>query len=91
MELAREVGVPRIVLDVATTLAQLEQRAQDPDTSQRTFEKIVAQARADGDVAAELRGLSHLGSLHFELRWMSRWSCTGRPPSAAETYVKPWR
>ena len=78
MELAQEVGVPRIVLDVATTLAQLEQRAQDPDTSQRTFEKIVAQARADGDVAAELRGLSHLGSLHFEL---------GRLDEAAEAYA----
>ncbi|HLN75739.1 MAG TPA: AAA family ATPase [Nocardioidaceae bacterium] len=66
VELAREVGLPRVVLDAATTLAKLEEREQDPATSQRTFEKIVAQARADGDVVAELRGLHHLGALHFE-------------------------
>ncbi len=78
VELAQQVGVPRIVLDAATTLAKLEQRAQDPDTSQRTFEKIVAQARADGDVAAELRGHAHLGTLHYEL---------GRLDEAAEAYA----
>jgi DNA-binding CsgD family transcriptional regulator len=78
VELAREVGLPRVVLDAATTLAKLEEREQDPATSQRSFEKIVAQARADGDVVAELRGLHHLGALHFE---------HGRLDEAIEAYT----
>ncbi|HEU4512540.1 MAG TPA: AAA family ATPase [Nocardioidaceae bacterium] len=77
VELARQMGLPRVELNAATTLARLEERAGDPDTAGRTLEKIVAQARTDGDVAAELRGLHHLGALHFEL---------GRLSEAAEAY-----
>jgi DNA-binding CsgD family transcriptional regulator/tetratricopeptide (TPR) repeat protein len=67
LDLADELGLPDVATDAATTLAGIEERAGDPDASKRTFEKIVAQARADGDVVAELRGLHHLGGLHFEL------------------------
>lgn len=67
LDLAHELGLADVAADAATTLASLEERAGDPDTSKRTLEKIVAQARADGDVVAELRGLHHLGGLHFEL------------------------
>ncbi len=77
VSLGREIGLPRVVLDAATTLAKLEERAGDPDASRLTLERIVAQARADGDFAAELRGLHHLGALHFEL---------GRLDEAAEAY-----
>ncbi len=81
VNLAREVGLPRVVLNATTTLARLEAQAGDPDTSRRTFERIVAQARSDGDVAAEMRGLNHLGGLHFEL---------GRLDEAAEAYSASW-
>jgi hypothetical protein len=60
LDLAHELGLADVAADAATTLASLEERAGDPDTSKRTLEKIVAQARADGDVVAELRGLHHL-------------------------------
>ena len=78
VELAREVNLPRVELNAATTLARLEERAGDPDTARLTLEKIVAQARADGDVSAELRGLHHLGALHFE---------QGRLVEASEAYA----
>jgi DNA-binding CsgD family transcriptional regulator len=78
LDLAREVGLPRVVLSATTTLARLEERAGDPESSRRSLERIVVQARADGDVNAELRGLHHLGALYFEL---------GRLDEAAEAYV----
>ena len=64
--LGEQLGLPRVVADATTTLARLEERAGNPEQSQRTFEKIVAQARDDGDVVTELRGLHHLGALHYE-------------------------
>ncbi|HEX6246398.1 MAG TPA: AAA family ATPase [Nocardioidaceae bacterium] len=78
VELARQVGLPRVELNAATTLARLEERAGDPDTARLNLEKIVVQARADGDVAAELRGLHHLGALYFE---------QGRLAEAADSYA----
>lgn len=76
--LAREVGLPRVELSAATTLARLEERTGDPETARINLEKIVAQARADADFAAELRGLHHLGAIHYEL---------GRLPEAADAYA----
>jgi DNA-binding CsgD family transcriptional regulator len=64
--LSERLGMPRLVNDATTTLAKLDQKAGDPLEAQRSFEKIVAQARADGDLTSELRGLFHLASLHFE-------------------------
>jgi len=66
LTLGRELDLPQLVADVNTTLARLEQRAGDPEGSERALKTIVAQAREDGDVGAELRGLHHLGSLHHE-------------------------
>ena len=65
-QLGERLGVPRVVSDATTTLARIEERAGNPEESKRVFEKLVEQARADGDLGAELRGLHHLGSLHFE-------------------------
>ncbi|HSE69693.1 MAG TPA: AAA family ATPase, partial [Nocardioidaceae bacterium] len=65
-ELGGRLGLRRVVADATTTIARLEERAGNPEESKRVFEKIVAQARTDGDVHAELRGLHHLGGLHFE-------------------------
>jgi DNA-binding CsgD family transcriptional regulator len=65
-QLAGDLGLSRVVADAATTLARMEERAGNPEESKRVFEKIVEEARTDGDLDAELRGLHHLGSLHFE-------------------------
>ncbi len=64
--LTERLGMPRALADVNTTLAKLEHKGGDPLEAQRSFEKIVAQARADSDLPAELRGLYLLGNLHFE-------------------------
>ncbi len=60
------LGLAQVVADATTTLARLEERAGNPEDSKRVLEKIVDKAKEDGDVVAELRGLHHLGGLHFE-------------------------
>ena len=64
--LARDLGLPDVLADATTTLARIDERAGDPDSSRATLETIVAEARAAGEVAAELRGLFSLGSLAYE-------------------------
>lgn len=66
LDLGENLDMPRLVADATTTLAKLDERAGDPEEAKRAFEKIVAQARSDGDTMTELRGLHHLGGLHFE-------------------------
>ena len=82
VELAREVGLPKVALNAATTLAKMQERVDDPETSRKTFEEIVRQARADGDLPAEIRGLHHLGALHYE---------HARLDEAAQAYDAAWR
>ena len=67
LAMARELGRPDVAADAATTLARLEERAGDPEASRLALERTVAEARAAGEVAAELRGLFNLGSLHYEV------------------------
>jgi DNA-binding CsgD family transcriptional regulator/tetratricopeptide (TPR) repeat protein len=78
MVLGEQLGLRRVVADAATTMARLDENAGRPEESRRTFEKIVAQARSDGDVVTELRGLHHLGALLFE---------AGQLDGAAEVYA----
>jgi DNA-binding CsgD family transcriptional regulator/tetratricopeptide (TPR) repeat protein len=66
-QLGEQLHLPRVVADASTTLAKLEERAGNPEESRRGFEKIIEQARADGDVPTELRGLHHLGALLYQL------------------------
>ena len=65
--LATELRLADVVADASTTLAQLDERAADPEWSRQTLEKGIAEARAGGEVAAELRGLYNLGQLHYEV------------------------
>jgi DNA-binding CsgD family transcriptional regulator/tetratricopeptide (TPR) repeat protein len=65
-QLARDLGLPDVTADAATTLARLEERSGDPEASRRALEQAVAEARAAGEVAAELRGLFNLAGLSFE-------------------------
>jgi DNA-binding CsgD family transcriptional regulator len=65
--LAAELRLADVLADAKTTLSYIGERAADPDWSRRTLEKGIAEARAGGEVAAELRGLFSLGGLHYEL------------------------
>ncbi|MGZ4639239.1 MAG: ATP-binding protein, partial [Actinomycetes bacterium] len=65
--LARRLRLPDVVADASTTLARLDERAGDPDSSRVSLEKAISEARAAGEVAPELRGLFNLGGLHYEL------------------------
>jgi DNA-binding CsgD family transcriptional regulator/tetratricopeptide (TPR) repeat protein len=64
--LARDLGLPDVLADATTTLARIDDRAGDPDSSRALLETIVTDARAAGEVAAELRGLFNLGSLAYD-------------------------
>jgi DNA-binding CsgD family transcriptional regulator len=66
LRLGHELDLPHVVSAVTTTLARIDERAGDPDGSRRTFEEVVIKARQEGDTAAELRGLHHLGGVHLE-------------------------
>ncbi len=66
LAVAQKLDLSSVVAAANTTLAAIDERAGDPDTAKRTLEQIVAQARRDGDVEAEMRGLYLLGGLHHE-------------------------
>ncbi len=82
LSMARELGRLDIAADAATTLARIEERVGDPDGSRLALVEAVAQARASGEVASELRGLFALGGLHYDL---------GRLPEALEVYQQAWK
>ncbi len=82
LSIARQLGRPDVAADAATTLARIDERAGDPEASQRALVQAVAEARSAGDVAAELRGLFNLGGLHYEL---------GRVPEAVAAYRETWQ
>jgi DNA-binding CsgD family transcriptional regulator/tetratricopeptide (TPR) repeat protein len=75
--LGEELHLPEVVAEATTTLAYLDRRAGDPESSQETLEKTVIAARDEGDLFAEMRSLFNLGSLHYEL---------GRLEKAEEAY-----
>jgi DNA-binding CsgD family transcriptional regulator len=90
LELGRQLRHQGVITQATTTLARLEQRIGDPRASREPLQSVVAEARANGQVAEELRGLHMLGSLHFEAgdlteaaehfaRASRRASETGRP------------
>ena len=82
MDIARELDLPDVAADAATTLARIDERAGNPEASEAALIQAVASARAAGQVAAELRGLFNLGGLHYEL---------GRLPQALEIYRQTWQ
>jgi DNA-binding CsgD family transcriptional regulator len=66
LALARALDLPDIAVDAMTTMARLDERAADPKASQLALESTVAEARAAGQVAVELRSLFALGNLHYD-------------------------
>ncbi len=80
--LANEIGLPAVAADAATTLANLDQRAGDPDEAEAALTRAVANARSAKEVTAELRGLFNLGILYYQ---------QGRLPKALEVYRETWQ
>jgi len=76
-EMALSLGLPRVAAEAAMTLAKIDDLTGDPVAARSRLELVVAQARADGDVNAELRGLHQIGGLHFG---------TGQFPEAMKAY-----
>jgi DNA-binding CsgD family transcriptional regulator/tetratricopeptide (TPR) repeat protein len=67
IEIAAALGMPAASADAATTLAVLERRAAEPaEVAQRLF-AIADEARANGEMAVELRTRYNIGNLYFEL------------------------
>ncbi len=79
LALGQELRSAAVIADATTTMARLDERAGQPDTSRRALADIVEQARVAGDAAGELRGLHNLGGVHFE---------AGEIPQALEAYEK---
>ncbi|WP_186526008.1 helix-turn-helix transcriptional regulator [Leekyejoonella antrihumi] len=63
LRLARELELPRVVANATTTLALLDDFAGDADASRASLSEVVEQARATGDVAAEVRALHQLATV----------------------------
>ncbi len=76
-EMAISLGLPRIAAEAAMTLAKIDDLTGDPDMARSRLELVVTQARSEGDVNAELRGLHQIGGLHFS---------TGEFPEAMKAY-----
>ncbi|HEX6921501.1 MAG TPA: AAA family ATPase, partial [Actinomycetes bacterium] len=64
--MARVLRLPDVAADAATTKVWLDERSGNPESSRRVLEETVAEARASGEVAVELRSLYNLAGLHFE-------------------------
>ena len=64
--LGRELNLPDVVADAQTTLARLHEQAGDLESSRQALERNLAEARAAGEIDAELRGTFNLGIVHYE-------------------------
>ncbi|WP_168207412.1 helix-turn-helix transcriptional regulator [Microlunatus elymi] len=65
-ELGRRLGLQRMVAEQTILLAKIKQRLGDPESSIRETERVLAQARSEGDGATELRAIDQLGAIRFE-------------------------
>lgn len=66
LDLADSLGLVGVAADARTTLARLRERSGETAASQAMLEDTTRQARAAGDLAAELRSMFNLGTLQYE-------------------------
>jgi DNA-binding CsgD family transcriptional regulator len=64
--IGRELNLPDVVANAKVTFAKLDERAGETDSSQQQYEKSIDEARAAGEISAELRAIFLLGGLQFE-------------------------
>jgi len=91
LRIGQQLALPDVIADATTTLARLDERAGDPTSAQRSLESNVAEARASGQLAAELRGLFNLGALHYGLGRLPESLAIYRSAAArARERGRPW-
>jgi DNA-binding CsgD family transcriptional regulator/tetratricopeptide (TPR) repeat protein len=66
LELADELGLPRLAADVGMTLTVLSQHLDLGEASRTELKRIIAEARTRGDVMSELRGHARTGNIEYE-------------------------
>jgi DNA-binding CsgD family transcriptional regulator len=82
IDAADTLGRPAAAAEARTTLAMLRRRVSEPAEVTAQLREIVEQARADGEIAAEIRSRYNLGSLFAE---------QGQLPEAEHAFEGAWR
>jgi DNA-binding CsgD family transcriptional regulator/tetratricopeptide (TPR) repeat protein len=81
IDAADALGRPASAAEARTTLAMLQRRVSDPDEVAGRLRDVSDQARADGELAAEIRSRYNLASLYLE---------QGRLDLAEQEFVHTW-
>jgi DNA-binding CsgD family transcriptional regulator/tetratricopeptide (TPR) repeat protein len=90
LSLGRDLELPDVESDAATTLARLQQHV-DSTASRVALEAAVEAARDGGVLVAELRGLLNLGLLHHEAgRFDEALAVLREATERAEKAGRPW-
>ncbi len=85
------LGLNDVVSDAATTLARLEERAEDPDRVFSSLRASIDQAEASNELGVALRGLFLLGNLHYDRGEIDAALATfGQAIERAEAGHRPW-
>ncbi len=88
---AHRLHLPKTLSDATTTLARLNERAQDPDESRRALAEVAEQSRAAADVMGELRSLHNLGGLYYEAGQLDEAQAVyGQAATRAAELGRPW-
>ena len=66
IELADQLGLPRLAADVGLTLTWLSQHLDLGESSRADLKRIIADAKARGDVLSEMRGYQRCGGLEYD-------------------------
>ncbi len=66
IELADQLGLPRLAADVGVTLTWLSQHLDLGEKSRAELKRIIAEAQARGDVLSEMRGYQRCGGLEYD-------------------------
>lgn len=91
LELGRTLGLADVMADATTTLARLGEQAGDLEGSRQALERNVAEARAAGEVDAELRGTYSLGIVEYEAGRLATARTVFESAAArAREHGRPW-
>jgi len=66
IELADQLGLPRLAAEVGLTLTWLSQHLDLGESSRAELKRIIAEAQARGDVLSEMRGFQRCGGLEYD-------------------------
>jgi DNA-binding CsgD family transcriptional regulator/tetratricopeptide (TPR) repeat protein len=66
IELADQLGLPRLAADVSVTLTWLSQHLDLGEGSRAELKRIIAEAQSRGDVLSEMRGYQRCGGLEYD-------------------------